>query len=396
MVWDYEKKFKKSVGKSVVSGLPAAAMEISMKNKTIFVPLLLALCFLLTGFTSTGEKAVSVAVVYAVTAALSAVVFLVYVFGVRKKSPWYILLFSSVFVVNIGYFSLSVSKTLEEALLANRIAYLGSVFLPMSILMIIFEVTKTKYGKALIGTLIGIGILVFLIAASPGYLDIYYKEVSLITVNGVSMLDKVYGPLHIIYLFYLLVYFISMIALITVNAVKKKQNSIIQTAILLFAVFINIMVWLLEQFVKIDFEILAVSYVVTEVFLLFLCFLVQENEKHSQCHVAVAVETEICTPQPSKEAVTEEEAAFDSENFVEFFETEQYKAFMYGKGLLTNTEQKIFNYYIEGKSTKEILVLLDITENTLKYHNKNIYGKLGVSSRKQLKEIEQRIQSLNG
>jgi len=27
---------------------------------------------------------------------------------------------------------------------------------------------------------------------------------------------------------------------------------------------------------------------------------------------------------------------------------------------------------------------LDIKENTLKYHNKNIYSKLGVSSRKQL------------
>ena len=28
--------------------------------------------------------------------------------------------------------------------------------------------------------------------------------------------------------------------------------------------------------------------------------------------------------------------------------------------------------------------ILDITENTLKYHNKNIYSKLGISSRKQL------------
>jgi len=29
---------------------------------------------------------------------------------------------------------------------------------------------------------------------------------------------------------------------------------------------------------------------------------------------------------------------------------------------------------------------LNIKENTLKFHNKNIYGKLGVSSRKELKE----------
>ena len=30
---------------------------------------------------------------------------------------------------------------------------------------------------------------------------------------------------------------------------------------------------------------------------------------------------------------------------------------------------------------------MSIKENTLKYHNKNIYSKLGVSSRKQLIEI---------
>ena len=33
---------------------------------------------------------------------------------------------------------------------------------------------------------------------------------------------------------------------------------------------------------------------------------------------------------------------------------------------------------------KEILAILGVTENTLKFHNKNIYNKLGVSSRKQL------------
>ena len=41
---------------------------------------------------------------------------------------------------------------------------------------------------------------------------------------------------------------------------------------------------------------------------------------------------------------------------------------------LTPTEKAIFDFYIEGKSTKEIMKELDITENTLKFHNKNIYS----------------------
>ena len=50
----------------------------------------------LSGFNSTSEKPVSTAVVYCVTAVLSACVFLIYTVCVKKKSPWFILLFSSV------------------------------------------------------------------------------------------------------------------------------------------------------------------------------------------------------------------------------------------------------------------------------------------------------------
>ena len=42
------------------------------------------------------------------------------------------------------------------------------------------------------------------------------------------------------------------------------------------------------------------------------------------------------------------------------------------------------NYKLKGYSSKDILETLNITDNTLKYHNRNIYSKLGVKSRKQL------------
>ena len=60
---------------------------------------------------------------------------------------------------------------------------------------------------------------------------------------------------------------------------------------------------------------------------------------------------------------------------------------------LTNTERIIYNMYLERKGTKEVMAALEITENTLKFHNKNIYGKLGVSSRKQLLELARAIEN---
>ena len=63
---------------------------------------------------------------------------------------------------------------------------------------------------------------------------------------------------------------------------------------------------------------------------------------------------------------------------------EDYDYFICNLKTLTPTESRIYELYLEGKSAQEIAVILNIQGNTMKYHNKNIYSKLGVSSRKQL------------
>lgn len=63
---------------------------------------------------------------------------------------------------------------------------------------------------------------------------------------------------------------------------------------------------------------------------------------------------------------------------------EDYEFFLCNLRTLTPSEYRIYELYLSGKNAKQIVELLNITENTLKYHNKNIYSKLGISSRKQL------------
>ncbi|MBE6851635.1 MAG: helix-turn-helix transcriptional regulator, partial [Ruminococcus sp.] len=63
---------------------------------------------------------------------------------------------------------------------------------------------------------------------------------------------------------------------------------------------------------------------------------------------------------------------------------EEYNFFVENLSMLTPAEYRIYELYLSGKTAKQIAEILNITENTLKYHNKNIYSKLGISSRKQL------------
>ena len=210
--------------------------------------------------------------------------------------------------------------------------------------------------------------MVFLIAASPGYLPIYYKEVTLETVNGVSVLNKTYGPLHSVYLVYLLSYFGSMIAVIIHAQIKKKLTSVTHAIFLTVATFGNICVWLLEQLVRIDFEFLSVSYIISELFLLTVSLMLHETESNRKSMEADTASAEAPSPAHS-------------------FTPEEFQYFCQQLPCLTPTERTVYELYLQGRSSKEIQLTLDITENTLKFHNKNIYSKLGVSSRKQLKEM---------
>lgn len=84
----------------------------------------------------------------------------------------------------------------------------------------------------------------------------------------------------------------------------------------------------------------------------------------------------------------------EPENKISKEQKEICKIFSDGFKTLTPAERHIYGMYIEGKATAEIREELNITENTLKYHNKNIYSKLGVSSRKELLEVAKMIEKM--
>ena len=348
-----------------------------MKKLFLWVIPIISMTALLSAYSSVGEKTASISIIYFVCAVLSSILLIGCLYLVREKRFWFIVLFSSVLIVNIGYTLLSFSGNLESALWANRISYLGSVFLPFSMLMIILGITKTGYKRILPIILSVVAAIVFFIAASPGILDIYYKEVSFKIVDGSATLVKVYGPLHPIYLVYLLGYFTAMVSVIIRASVKKTIDTTAHAVFIAIAVFVNIGVWFIEQLTDIDFEFLSISYIISEIFLMGVHLVMQENKR-----LRDMIEEKENALKESKQSKAQAESTV-TDAAIEYFSR--------GLTTLTPTERTIYNAYLDGITTKEIMLMLEIKENTLKFHNKNLYGKLGVSSRKQLLEIARAI-----
>lgn len=186
----------------------------------------------------------------------------------KKRDVWLLLVFVSVSVCNLGYFMLSVSPNLGSALNSNRIAYLGSVFLPFFLLMMVLRFCGMKRSRPLMITLVTIGIVMLGITTSPGILPIYYSTVDIEIANGSTKLIREYGPLHALYYVYLIGYMLSMIGITFYAIAKKKIRSRSHTVLLLCTVFCNVVIWLAEQFLPRGFEWLSVSYMLTECLIL--------------------------------------------------------------------------------------------------------------------------------
>lgn len=334
---------------------------------------------------SVNSRTLMLPAAYIATATIAFLLLIGYCTLIKKRVHLFVLLYTSVFVVNIGYVFLSLSRTLPEALLANRISYLGAVFLPLFMLLIIIDECKTHCPKFVLLCLISISITVFFIAATPGYSTLYYKDVTLVFVNDGARLIKTYGPLHKVYYFYLVVYFIAMFFVIISSYLKKRQKSQKLAINLLILVFGNIVVWFLEQMFKFDFEFLSISYIITEMYLLSLYNMADEIQN-----------TEVLNMPPDNTAVTvtddyhseEHRPVFDPDDIPDICDIIRLWP---AAAQLTTRETEVFRLLVLNKKRKDIADELCVSENTIKKHTSNIFTKLNVSSRNEILKIISKI-----
>lgn len=309
-------------------------------------------------------------ITYAIMAVIATILLLGYCGLVRKKEPWLLLLYVCVTVVNVGYFLLSISKTVEFAIFANDLVYLGSVFLSTSMLFTIAKLCGFTLKKNVIIISLLIDVAMFAIIATSGFLPLYYKEVTLVFVDGAAKLEKVYGILHPTYLFYLLAYFAAMVACI-VQSIRKKMIASQKYAVLLTAiVFGNIAVWLVEKFIPWNFEFLAVSYLFSEIVLLGLYWMMQDYIRAD------------LVPKPSSAEVRA--AAIDVATMPMEEKILKVLSFLKPGEMLTAREREILELVLQNKKRKEIAEALCLSENTIKTYTRTLYGKVGVGSREEL------------
>lgn len=184
----------------------------------------------------------------------------------ERNSLNYYFLLMILAISNAGYLALAVSKTLDEAILANKLTYFSGIFMPMLIFMVICEVCHIELRKSIIAIMYIVQFLIYGFVATIGYSSLYYESVELHQNSyGISVLSKVYGPTHMLYPITMYGYFIACLVVAVISLFRRNVVSYKNIIIIMVAYFIGIGGYVGERALHLEVEI--VPYFNTIIFM---------------------------------------------------------------------------------------------------------------------------------
>ena len=295
-----------------------------------------------------------------------------YFLFVRKKQnePWLLFLFACVAVVNLGYTLIAFSNTVEFALFANKITYLGQVLIPLCMFMLISKLCGYTYKKWVLGVLIGVAVIMFAIICTSGYLDWYYTSATIEKVDGATVLHKEYGVLHPINLIYVILYFVGMITVIGLSLGQHKSASQKHACGMLLIVLGNIAMWCFGKIIPWEVEFLSVTYLMSAGGFLIEWLMLQDYVHKNEV--------------PSPVIVEEKAPIIIVDNMTRAEKIKTILASLPEDTVLSTRQMDILERILDYKSRKEIAVELHLSENTVKTHTGMLYKALGVSGRDEI------------
>jgi len=292
---------------------------------------------------------------------------------VKDKEFWLTMLYISIAVVNLGYLLISLANTVGFALFANDVAYLGSVFLSAFMFLTIVRLCGFEIKKAHVITCVSMGVVMFAIVASSPMLPLYYKSVDIEMIDGAAKLVKEYGVLHPFYMVYLLGYFAAMIGAI-VHSVRKKKIAKPKLAGFIAAIVCsNIMMWLFERWLHWGYEFLSVTYVISELLLLIVYWMMQDYVHKDDVPVLTPAESE--------------QLGIDIATMPMDVKIGKVLLCLKNGETLAPREREVLELILQYKKRREIAEILYVSESSVKLYTRTLYSKLGVTCREELYAI---------
>ena len=180
------------------------------------------------------------------------------------------ILFFIIPLVNLGYVFLSMAGNLEEALLAQKLIYLGGCFMPFFIAYSIFGLTRVRTNPFVKLALFLTSAAFFGAVLSVGHTKLFYESVTFVEGPYGYYLEKTYGPVHTLFYIFIAAYFLLGIGtIIYVFSTKKKVSRVTTWLLVLPELFCVIGFFGSKAFFK-GIELPPLTYIFAQTVYIFI------------------------------------------------------------------------------------------------------------------------------
>ena len=208
---------------------------------------------------------------YEVLFGLSVLLTLIYIIIWHKHFDTHIsLIFAFIPLVNLAYALMAHARTLDAALVAAKLTYVGGCFLSLFITQSIFGLCHINLKRWMSAVLMIMCLTSYAFALSMGNAPYFYKTVGFEIDKGVGRLVKTYGFAHTLTLIVIFSLVIISFTAMVYSLIKKKDVSNKTIVLLMLPATVSFFSYFANRFTPEGIDAMPLSYVFAQIVYLII------------------------------------------------------------------------------------------------------------------------------
>lgn len=187
----------------------------------------------------------------------------------KHFSVHFTLIFCLIPVSNLGYVLLLDADNITEALMANKVIYIGGCFLQPIIMMCVFSLCHVRYNRWVRTAILLLSSAVYVSVLTNERTGLFYAGVGMTKTNGIVHIDKDYGPMHHVFVATIVLYFVLSLAAMGYGFFRKKDVSNRTIYLLLLVETVSVASYFLRGFTE-PYELMPLAYVLAQILFLII------------------------------------------------------------------------------------------------------------------------------
>ncbi|MBR1471248.1 MAG: HD domain-containing protein [Lachnospiraceae bacterium] len=210
---------------------------------------------------------------YAAMSILSVLLTILYVYQWHRRFDVNITaVFILVPIVNLGYFVMGVDPELAAVIYAVKVTYVGGCFLPWFIVMCILNLCRITVKRWIRVVSFMLNLFLYCTVLTIGDMPLFYRDIRWTDTDLGRVFQKTYGPMHTVFVFCVIAYFIFGLLVMGYCYFKKRQVSRRILHLLFMPNVISLAVFIVNHFWRNGPDMVPLTYVLGQTVYLLIVY----------------------------------------------------------------------------------------------------------------------------